>query len=103
MDEKCRICQKPKALHLSGRIRHAFVGETDSTQLREDDRPHQSGAGDRPASQGPVRNTIGGDPILRLALIRAGVITIEDLEAVEKELRGAGVAIAEAVGQPGGR
>jgi hypothetical protein len=102
MDE-CQICRRPRSAHLAGKFRHAFVGLNESPSLREDDRPHESGDSDRPASQGPVRNTMGGDPILRMALIRAGVITIEDLEAVEKELRGAGIAVAETMGQSRGR
>lgn len=35
------------------------------------------------------------DPILRLALIRAGVITAKDLTEAEEELKATGVAIAE--------
>jgi hypothetical protein len=33
-----------------------------------------------------------GDSVLRLALLRAGLITVADLEKVEAELKGAGIA-----------
>jgi len=36
--------------------------------------------------------TLMGDPILRMALIRKGVITPEDLDAVEQELKVSGLA-----------
>ena len=35
-----------------------------------------------------------GDPVLRLALIRSGVIKPSDLDDIESELRGAGIAVS---------
>lgn len=99
MDE-CQLCHRPKDDHGPGKIRHKFVGLNDSMSLQEDDRPHVTGDAQHPASQGPVRSLLGGDPILRLALIRKGLITSEELDKIEQELKGAGIAVAEAVGKP---
>lgn len=38
-----------------------------------------------------VRTVVAADPVLRIALVRAGVITYDQLTEVEKELRAAGL------------
>lgn len=88
-NERCRICGHPKNDH---HYRHAFVGATDSPALIEISPvtvPPPSQTGEQPAS---VRASPPGDSVLRLVLLRSGVITLEDIEKVEAELRGAGVA-----------
>lgn len=101
----CRICSRPKADHLDAMssIRHAFVGPNDSMKLRESARPSRDDESPVPATQGSVGNALRGDPILRLVLIRKGILSPDDLSEVEQELKGAGFAWAEnpgTVGQP---
>lgn len=100
---KCRICGGSKQDHLDAglKIRHAFVGPNDSMRLREAARPSRDDESAMPASQGSVGNALRGDPILRLLLIRKGIISPDELSAVEQELKGAGFAWAEStMGQP---
>lgn len=91
--DPCTICHKPKADH---NYRHAWVGYGDPQQTlfksTENDAPASSIDEARPSSQGSVRIAPGGDPILRMALLRKGVITLADLDAIDAELKGAGVA-----------
>lgn len=90
-EDYCRTCGKPKSDHP---YRHAFVGVGDSPALIEI-RPQTPPPPDGPVeenSQARVRVLPPGDSVLRLALMRAGVITVEDLERVEAELKGSGVA-----------
>lgn len=87
---RCQVCGKPKNDH---NFRHAFIMLGHPSILVEVTPPEgipaiETEEGPRPA----VRVAPPGDPVLRLALIRKGVITLEDLETVEAELRGAGVA-----------
>lgn len=104
-EEFCRTCGKPKSNHP---YRHAFVGSSDSPAIVQVDLPTPPPPDSSPDD--PVRDRedrvrvnppSGGDPILRMALMRAGVITLAQLEEVEAELKGAGVAFhSEAMGQP---
>lgn len=90
-EDYCRTCGKPKSNHP---YRHAFVGVGDSPALIEA-RPQTPPPPDGNVevdSQARVRVLPPGDSVLRLALMRAGVISVEDLEKVEAELKGAGVA-----------
>lgn len=91
--DPCTICGKPRADHP---YRHRFVGYGDAQQTlfksTENDDDASSIDEARPSSQGSVRIAQGGDPVLRLALLRKGLITLEDLDAINAELKGAGVA-----------
>lgn len=87
----CQTCGKPEDNHP---YRHAFVGVGDSPALievRPPTLPPPDGQVEE-NSQARVRVLPPGDSVLRLALMRAGVISVEDLEKVEAELKGAGVA-----------
>lgn len=75
----CRICNQDEKWHKDHRPRHAY--SPDSTLFRK--------AGEMPARKLP------SDPVLRLVLIRKGVISGDDLSAVEKELESAGVIVVE--------
>jgi hypothetical protein len=90
----CRICDKPKAEHEE--MRHQFVAldETRNTGLRPQKSSDDASSSSAPASQGSLGIARGGDPVLRLALIRAGVITPQDLDAIEAELKASGFANA---------
>jgi len=91
--EPCTICHKPRAAH---NYRHAWTGFSTTTSALFEQTGHSSG-GDQPATgdpvtQGRVRIASTGDPVLRMVLLRKGIITVEDLNAVEEELRATGVA-----------
>lgn len=99
--DPCTICHKPKANHP---YRHAWVGYGgDRSGLFENPSPASpppsqnapkqgASANDASASPGRVGIASTGDPVLRLALIRRGLITVEDLDSIEQELRASGVA-----------
>jgi len=87
----CTICKKPRSEHQG--MRHAFVLFTDKDQgLRPRNDGSDASSSDKPKSQGSLGIAMRGDPVLRLALIRAGVITSEDLDKVEAELKASGLA-----------
>lgn len=89
----CRVCQKSRDEH--GSMRHIFVSTDDRAQGL---RPKQSSAGDASnsasESQGSISGALRGDPVLRLLLIRKGVITPDELTAIENELKATGLASA---------
>jgi hypothetical protein len=98
--EECQLCHRPSTDHGPGRIKHKFVGLEGPRGLRVETTAGDQAPKGGPASQGPVRSLLGGDPILRLALIRKGLVTADEIAGIEAELRGAGIAVAEAVVQP---
>lgn len=87
VQEICTICHKPQDGH---NYRHKFSPQGGKTGglIKTGD---QSAKG-QPASEGSVRTLPGGDPVLRMVLLRKGLITVEDIETVEAELRATGVA-----------
>ena len=98
-NDSCSVCGHLRSEHP---YRHAFVGPSDQQVLHEvtpDTPPPPREPGDPPAS---VRVSPPGDSVLRLALLRLGVITLADLEVIEAELRGAGLAFhdPETMGKP---
>lgn len=88
--DECRICHRPKEDHLN--FRHEFVPADGSSILLEKLADDALPASGDPSTQVKIRSIPGGDPVLRMALIRAGIITTADLSAVEEELRATGVA-----------
>ena len=93
-EDRCRICDKPKAEHAE--MRHEFVplDAERNTGLRPQKSSSDASSSSAPESQGSLRVARGGDPVLRLALIRAGVITAQDLDNIEAELKASGLASA---------
>lgn len=97
-EEVCRFCGKPKGNHP---YKHAFVGLNDIGSLRSRDNERSDPSSSMPTSdQGRVRNAMTGDPVLRLILIRKGIISVADLNEVEQQLEAAGYATATPVGKP---
>lgn len=93
-EEYCRTCGKPKSDHP---YRHMFIGVKDSPALVEvkvnTPAPPDSVKTEVVTESGDkVKILPPGDSVLRMALLRAGVITLADLEAIEAELKGAGIA-----------
>ena len=88
--EKCDICQFPRNNH---NFKHEFSMRGEGLRVKKAVESESSGqqakSGD-PDSQGSIGIALRGDPILRLALIRKGVISADDLTTVEAELRASG-------------
>ena len=83
----CRVCKHPRSNHP---FRHPFQGfDQDATLKLPDDAP----SSDAGMIQGSPGNALRGDPVLRMALIRAGVITADQLTQVEAELKATGIAV----------
>lgn len=91
---ECRICHLPRERHVRGEIRHAFISETEQASLSENESVQSSPdhAGKPQGSNGVHLKSAGSDSVLRLALLRKGIISNADLEMIEEELRVAGVA-----------
>lgn len=69
--ELCQICHRDEEWHRIHRPRHAFVGPDDDPRLRLD-------------TPTPPDMSVRGDPVLRLAMVKAGVLT--DMQIFEAEV-----------------
>lgn len=92
-DEKCHTCGNTWGWHQENKPVHPFnTGEAGATAFlgKRGDRTHQR---DRNASQRgseePPRVVWPSDPVLRIALMNAGVITADQLRVAEEGLRAA--------------
>lgn len=89
----CQICNQTEEWHKLHGVKHAF--SPDSTKFR---------LAEHKITAEAVVNKLPSDPVLRMVLIRKGIISVDDLAEVEKELRTVGIASYEAtpnvVGQP---
>ena len=70
----CMVCRQTFQWHVENKPLHEFVREGEAPNIRERQTPTP-----------PVMK--GGDPILRLALIKAGVITEANLAVTETWIR----------------
>jgi len=70
-DDLCELCQQSRYWHLKHKPQHQFVGPEDERTLKTE--PTE-----------PVTVSRAGDPVLRLALVHAGVITEEDLSEAQR-------------------
>ena len=95
-DEYCSMCGFSKTDH---HFKHKFVGIGGSLQVA-DSSGDQAQSGD-PVTQGRAGIDLRGDPVLRMALIRKGVLTTGDLDTVEHELRTAGIVSTQTVVKSG--
>ena len=90
--EGCRICGRDRGAHREANILHEFIGANEQARLVRSS--HQSLDAHEGIDQGskgtPLK--VSSDAILRLALLRKGIITTDDLDEIEKELRVTGVA-----------
>lgn len=89
-EDRCTICKHTQTEHKERGFKHEFSpagGRTGGLFKRTDE-----GQAPLPKREGNVRSSLGGDPVLRMALIRKGIIEVADLDAVEAELRATGVA-----------
>lgn len=86
-EDYCTICHKPRSNHP---YRHAFSPYGESSGLFEKTEEKPSPPDSSPQQQ--VRIPSSGDPILRMVLLRKGLITVQDLDQVEAELKATGVS-----------
>jgi hypothetical protein len=84
VDPLCGVCHKPQSWHERDTVQHEFnsFGKLVSKKRESETRSIQ---------------TQRGDPVVRLALIRKGLLTVEDIEEVERELKALGVVYAGTV------
>lgn len=83
-DDICKICKRPKSDH--NNLFHAFsVTGTLEKTLGADDRKQRV-----PASLKRPQAALKGDPVLRMAMVRKGLVTADELEEIENELRSTG-------------
>lgn len=93
----CTICNKPQIGH---NFVHAFKGPNDRGGL-EKAKPEPPVGGSYAGAPVQRRSTATpSDPILRMLLIRLGVITPEQLTELENELQAAGM-VTNADSKPG--
>jgi len=93
LGELCRICHEPKSEHKRGIILHSFIGEFEQAALALS--PENSAQQSPPDMRGKPQGsnqTMLTDSVLRLALLRAGVLKVSDLEVIEAELKATGIA-----------
>lgn len=91
IDPLCRTCGRPLSNHP---FRHPFVSmdAKGNSLIARDDDAHDHASRTPQENQGHVRIAPAGDPVLRMIMIRKGIITVEDLDNLEAELRATGVA-----------
>lgn len=87
----CLICHRPKSDHLNSI--HKFIGPGESIALiPRDDAPDDGAKSATGNAQGLKGSLLKGDPILRMLLIRKGLVTSEELTALTTEVEASGLA-----------
>ncbi len=81
----CEVCGNTAAWHREKTPAHAFSLDGQLNRAK----PSQV---NNPSSEGTPGIKQGGDPVLRMALIRKGLLTVEDLDQVEAEIRATGIS-----------
>lgn len=82
-DDRCQLCTQPRAMHDGSMIRHEFVelGQDPGSAIKQ---PKKK---DKPSTVTPQLVIMPQpDIVLRQALIKAGIITRTEVEAMEREL-----------------
>lgn len=93
LDQECRTCKNTYRWHLEHSPLHPFnEGQAGATAFlgKRGDRTHQrANVTPQRGSETPPRVVWPSDPVLRIALMNAGVITADHLRAAEEQLRAA--------------
>ena len=85
---ECTICHIPKSKHSAPNILHEFCPPGQNAILaHRSQQSHDAHEGNAQGSNGVRRTSGGSDAILRMALLRKGIIEVADLEQIENELR----------------
>lgn len=80
----CKICGRTRAEH--GDLVHEFSADGSLVKNESSNRSSER----VPGSQKAPQATLKGDPVLRMVMVRKGLITPEELKEVEDELRATG-------------
>jgi hypothetical protein len=90
-DDICHTCGKTYQWHIDFQPAHLFNTGTSGMKAalgaRRDRDPQSRRITSQQPSQGPSRVVWPTDPVLRVALINAGVITADDLHKAEELLK----------------
>ena len=88
-DRICRTCGNTESWHRDNDPHHPFVDKNsdqpDGLGPRKKKDKDQDGGKAR--SEAVVRQGFPSDPVLRVALVRKGILSMADIEAAELELR----------------
>jgi hypothetical protein len=103
----CRTCGQTFQWHKENNPVHPFNdGQAGATAFlgKRGDRTHQwAGKASQATAEGPSQVVWPTDPVLRIALMNAGVITADHLRAAEEQLRAAMGEVLTRGGQDGER
>ena len=88
-DEKCKMCGKPRVAHGAG-VFHLFVAQESSGNLALAPQPVTE---DKPVQATQVQLAI--DPVLRGLLIAKGVISVEELNQMDEQLKTTGMIVVK--------
>jgi hypothetical protein len=95
-DDVCQTCGKTLGWHRENDTRHPFNfgqdGATDFLKRRGARDPQRDGKSPQRGAEMPL---MGGDPVLRIALINRGVLSPADLIVAETQLREALLAVQQ--------
>jgi hypothetical protein len=83
-DEECAVCLQTWAWHKAAQPAHKFARAGEGLETRSSDLPTEAEA--RPQAP-PAEIHIAGDPVLRLALVKKGLLTEMQLDEAEMWLR----------------
>lgn len=86
-DDVCGVCGKPAGAHKN--LAHVF--NVEGRLVRRDAAATKSPSRADPSSQGSKGKLPTVDPIMRLILIRKGLVTAEEISQAEDELKSAGI------------
>lgn len=89
----CKFCGKPESEHSPG-MAHRFIPKDGQGKLPQPqkNRPPSDASAPAPQPQGVIRNDFVDLP-LRVALLRAGVITPDELSKAEEDVKNGGVLV----------
>lgn len=90
---RCRVCGKSEAAHTDMKHKFTTTGKLEVDESSNDVKKRV------PVAQTAPSAALRSDPLLRLLLIRKGVVNEAELTALEEELRTTGIVYAE--DQPG--
>jgi hypothetical protein len=86
-DDICRMCGRTRGWHEETFVRHPFTPQNAVGELRDTTQRQGRVQDVSDANKGIVHTTRPFDPALRLALIEAGILTIQQLSDAEKKLQ----------------
>lgn len=100
--EACSICHRTRQEHRDAEfIHHAF--NTEGRLIAVKPVGSQSPQSTSAPPQGSAGTPMSGDPVLRMALIRNGAVTLAELDKIEAELKTIGIIYDNADARTSGK